>query len=87
MNTIPTILSVDAVLVDLPTIRAHKLAMTTMMQQTLVIVRVACSDEITGVGETTTVRPSKTNAFMFGRCDSSRSHSQRPRRHTNHGVV
>jgi muconate cycloisomerase len=43
------------VLVDLPTIRAHKLAMATMRQQTLVIVRVACSDGRTGVGEATTI--------------------------------
>jgi muconate cycloisomerase len=55
MNTSPTIQSIEAILVDLPTIRAHKLAMTTMMRQTLVIVRLACSDEITGVGETTTI--------------------------------
>jgi muconate cycloisomerase len=47
--------SIDAVLVDLPTIRAHKLAMTTMSQQTLVIVRVACSDGFTGIGEATTI--------------------------------
>lgn len=55
MNTSPTIQSVEAILVDLPTIRAHKLAMTTMVRQTLVIVRLACSDGITGVGETTTI--------------------------------
>lgn len=55
MNTNPTIESIDAVLVDLPTIRAHKLAMTTMMRQTLVIVRVACSDGLTGIGEATTI--------------------------------
>ena len=55
MNTSPTIQSIEAILVDLPTIRAHKLAMTTMMRQTLVIVRLACSDEITGVGETSTI--------------------------------
>jgi muconate cycloisomerase len=55
MNTNPTIQSIEAVLVDLPTIRAHKLAMTTMMQQTLVIVRLVCSDGIVGVGEATTI--------------------------------
>jgi muconate cycloisomerase len=55
MKTNPHIHSIDAVLVDLPTIRAHKLAMTTMMQQTLVIVRVVCSDGITGIGEATTI--------------------------------
>lgn len=47
--------SIDAVLVDLPTIRAHKLAMTTMSRQTLVIVRLVCSDGITGIGEATTI--------------------------------
>ncbi|GAA4341403.1 muconate cycloisomerase family protein [Variovorax defluvii] len=55
MNTSPTIQSVEAVLVDLPTIRAHKLAMTTMMRQTLVIVRLVCSDGFTGIGEATTI--------------------------------
>ena len=55
MNSNPTIHSIDAVLVDLPTIRAHKLAMTTMMRQTLVIVRLTCSDGITGIGEATTI--------------------------------
>jgi muconate cycloisomerase len=55
MNTSPTIQSIEAILVDLPTIRAHKLAMTTMMRQTLVIVRLVCSDGLTGVGEATTI--------------------------------
>ena len=47
--------SIEAILVDLPTIRAHKLAMTTMMRQTLVIVRLVCGDGITGIGEATTI--------------------------------
>ena len=51
----PTIRSIEAVLVDLPTIRAHKLAMTTMRRQTLVIVQVSCSDGVTGIGEATTI--------------------------------
>jgi muconate cycloisomerase len=55
MSTIPQVQAIDAVLVDLPTIRAHKLAMTTMMRQTLVIVRVTCSDGFTGIGEATTI--------------------------------
>jgi muconate cycloisomerase len=54
-NPTPLIEAIDAVLVDLPTIRAHKLAMTTMRQQTLVIVRVACSDGRVGIGEATTI--------------------------------
>lgn len=51
----PTIRSIEAVLVDLPTIRAHKLAMTTMRRQTLVIVQLSCSDGVTGIGEATTI--------------------------------
>lgn len=46
---------IDAVIVDLPTIRPHKLAMHTMQQQTLVIIRVLCSDGVEGVGESTTI--------------------------------
>ena len=55
MNSSPCIESIDAVLVDLPTIRAHKLAMTTMSRQTLVIVRLMSSDGLTGLGEATTI--------------------------------
>lgn len=55
MNPSPILQSIEAILVDLPTIRAHKLAMTTMMQQTLVIVRLTCSDGIIGIGEATTI--------------------------------
>lgn len=50
-----TITSVDAILVDLPTIRAHQLAMATMQQQTLVIVRLRASDGVEGIGEATTI--------------------------------
>jgi muconate cycloisomerase len=50
-----TVHSIEAVLVDLPTIRAHQLAMATMRQQTLVIVRVRCSDGVEGIGEATTI--------------------------------
>jgi muconate cycloisomerase len=46
---------IDAVIVDLPTIRPHKLAMHTMQQQTLVILRVKCSDGVEGIGEATTI--------------------------------
>ena len=55
MSQNPRIEAIDAVLVDLPTIRAHKLAMTTMSHQTLVIVRLETSDGICGVGEATTI--------------------------------
>ncbi|MGH8430898.1 MAG: muconate cycloisomerase, partial [Solimonas sp.] len=47
--------SLSATIVDLPTIRPHKLAMHTMQQQTLVIIRVRCSDGIEGIGEATTI--------------------------------
>ncbi|MEN7528325.1 MULTISPECIES: muconate/chloromuconate family cycloisomerase [unclassified Cupriavidus] len=50
-----TISSIEAILVDLPTIRAHQLAMATMQQQTLVIVRMRCSDGVEGIGEATTI--------------------------------
>lgn len=49
------IISIEAILVDLPTIRAHQLAMATMQQQTLVIVRLRSSDDIEGLGEATTI--------------------------------
>ena len=49
------ITNVEAILVDLPTIRPHQLAMATMQQQTLVIVRVRTSDGIEGIGEATTI--------------------------------
>ncbi|RZL95596.1 MAG: muconate cycloisomerase [Variovorax sp.] len=55
MNKLPCIESIEAVLVDLPTIRAHKLAMTTMSRQTLVVVRIIASDGVTGIGEATTI--------------------------------
>jgi muconate cycloisomerase len=49
------ITSIEAILVDLPTIRAHQLAMATMRQQTLVIVRLRSSDGVEGIGEATTI--------------------------------
>ncbi len=51
----PRIEQVETVLVDLPTIRPHQLAMTTMSRQTLMIVRIRTSDGIVGVGEGTTI--------------------------------
>lgn len=51
----PCIESIEAILVDLPTIRAHQLAMTVMNVQTLVIVRLRCSDGMEGLGEATTI--------------------------------
>ena len=54
-RTPPAIESVEAILVDLPTIRPHQLAMATMQRQTLVIVRLRCADGIEGLGEATTI--------------------------------
>lgn len=45
----------DTCLVDLPTIRPHKLAMHTMQQQTLVVPRLRCSNGVEGIGEATTI--------------------------------
>jgi muconate cycloisomerase len=46
---------IETFLVDLPTIRPHKLSVTTMIGQTLMLVRIHCSDGITGIGEGTTI--------------------------------
>lgn len=46
---------VETVIVDLPTIRPHRLSMTTMRGQTLMIVRIRMSDGVVGVGEGTTI--------------------------------
>ena len=51
----PRVEEVETILLDLPTIRPHQLSMTTMHRQTLVLVRIRCSDGITGVGEGTTI--------------------------------
>ena len=47
--------SIDAILVDIPTIRPHKLSMTTMGVQTMVIVRIKDADGLEGLGEATTI--------------------------------
>lgn len=47
--------SVETLIVDVPTIRAHKLSVATMNAQALVLVRVRCSDGIEGWGEATTI--------------------------------
>nr|WP_294980447.1 muconate cycloisomerase family protein [uncultured Pseudomonas sp.] len=51
----PVIERIESIIVDLPTIRPHKLAMHTMQQQTLVILRLRCSDGVQGIGEATTI--------------------------------
>jgi muconate cycloisomerase len=51
----PLIESLETLLVDLPTIRPHKLSVATMACQTMVIVRLRTSDGIEGLGEGTTI--------------------------------
>ena len=51
----PVIERVDTMLIDLPTIRPHKLAVATMDGQALMLVRIRCSDGIEGWGEGTTI--------------------------------
>ncbi|MGH6805926.1 MAG: muconate/chloromuconate family cycloisomerase, partial [Ensifer adhaerens] len=51
----PLVERVETLLVDLPTIRPHKLSVATMNGQTLMLVKVHCSDGIVGVGEGTTI--------------------------------
>ena len=46
---------VETLLVDLPTIRPHKLSVATMNGQTLMLVKILCSDGVTGIGEGTTI--------------------------------
>lgn len=55
MNQRTKIDRIETFLLDLPTIRAHRLAMTTMRSQTLLIVRLHMSDGIVGIGEATTI--------------------------------
>lgn len=55
MSEGPRIQQVETILVDLPTIRPHQLAMTTMHRQTLMIVRLHLSDGVVGIGEGTTI--------------------------------
>jgi muconate cycloisomerase len=55
MMSDPRIEAVETFLIDLPTIRPHLLAMTTMSDQTALIVRVRSSDGIIGLGEGTAI--------------------------------
>ncbi|MBK3305552.1 muconate cycloisomerase [Klebsiella pneumoniae] len=50
-----TVEQIENWIVDVPTIRPHKLSMTTMGCQSLVIVRLTRSDGICGIGEATTI--------------------------------
>ena len=46
---------VEAHIVELPTLRPHRLAMHTIETQTTVILRIRCSDGIDGLGEAATI--------------------------------
>jgi len=46
---------IETFLLDVPTIRPHKLSVATMNTQTLVLVRIRCADGTTGWGEATTI--------------------------------
>jgi muconate cycloisomerase len=50
-----TVERVETFLVDLPTIRPHKLSVVTMYGQTLMLVKLYCSDGAVGIGEGTTI--------------------------------
>lgn len=51
----PTVDRVESFLIDLPTIRPHQLSMAVMQRQTMVVVRLTCSDGVDGLGEATTI--------------------------------
>ncbi|UWU26094.1 muconate/chloromuconate family cycloisomerase (plasmid) [Rhizobium sp. CB3060] len=51
----PTVERVETLIVDLPTIRPHRLSVTTMNGQSLMLVKVYCSDGVVGIGEGTTI--------------------------------
>lgn len=53
--TFPRIEKLETVIIDLPTIRPHHLSMTVMKKQTMVILRLFCTDGIEGIGEATTI--------------------------------
>lgn len=46
---------VDTWIVDVPTVRPHVLAMTSIMKQVMMLVRITCSDGSEGLGEGTTI--------------------------------
>lgn len=53
--SIPTIERVETLLLDLPTIRPHRLSVATMTGQTVMLLRLHCSDGFVGLGEGTTI--------------------------------
>ncbi len=54
-HSAPTVERVETLLLDLPTIRPHRLSVATMSGQTLMLVRLYCSDGVVGIGEGTTI--------------------------------
>lgn len=50
-NAVTKIDRIDAIIIDVPTVRGHVLSMTTMMTQSVVLVRVRFSDGSEGLGE------------------------------------
>ena len=55
MSSAPHVVAIETFLLDLPTIRPHRLSMVTMSGQTVMMVRLRCSDDMTGLGEGTTI--------------------------------
>src|SRR5690606_34553204 len=47
--------SIETLLVEIPTIRPHKMAVATMQTQTLVLIKIETQDGFTGWGEATTI--------------------------------
>lgn len=47
--------SLEAIILDVPTIRQHVLSVATMRHQSIVLLRLRCSDGIEGIGEGTTI--------------------------------
>ncbi len=51
----PIIKDINCLIVDIPTIRPHKMSVATMGAQSMVIIRLLTSDGIEGIGEATTI--------------------------------
>lgn len=55
MSAESRIIAVETIILDLPTIRPHRLSMVTMNRQSMTIVRIRCADGFEGLGEGTTI--------------------------------
>lgn len=55
-NGVFTIDKIETQLLDVPTVRPHKLSMATLNEQTIVLLRLYFSDGIVGLGEATTIQ-------------------------------